>query len=384
MEKLVFSSTCYFGSGAVSKLAEEISSRRFNKAFIITDEGIIASGIFQKVSNVLMKNKTLSVMFSDVSAEPTVSVVKNAYNRYKKSGADFIIAIGGGSPIDTAKALSVIVTNPNYSDVVSLNGRVSDLSLPVPVFAIPTTAGSAAEVSRSFVISDEVMNRTIVSFNDKAVPIATFIDADFMLTMPDIVTLSSGFDAFTHAIESLLSKNSNVFTRALAARAINLVINNLPECYDNPDNIVARENMAYAGYMAGLAYTNSGLGICHSIAHAISSRVQIQHGVALGIALPAVLKFNMYSPAAPLYKDIAEAFGVSTSGLTQDEICRLAVRQVEKFRNQFNMPKKLSDYGIQEDELDILALGAFDDVSTSSNPRQVTMGGIYMILRKIL
>lgn len=384
MEKLVFSSSCHFGAGTISKLADEINNRKFKKAFIITDDGLIACGIFQKVCNVLVKNKTMSVLFSDVESGPNVSIVKNAYNIFKRSGADFIIAIGGGSSLDTAKAVSVIATNPKYADVVSLNGTPTDLNLPVPVFAVPTTAGSAAEVSRCFVMYDEVLDRQIISFNDNVIPVATFIDAELMTTMPDIVTLSSGFDAFTHAIESLISKNSNEFTRSLSKQAIHLVQENLPEAYDNPDNIVARENMAYAGYMAGLAYTNSGLGICHSIAHALSSKIEIQHGVALGMTLPAVLKFNMYSPAAKYYKDIAEAFDVNVEGKTQDEICRLAIKQVEKFRNQFNMPKKLSDFGIHEDQLDILSLLAYEDVSTAVNPRTVTMSDIYLILKKLL
>lgn len=384
MDKIVFNRSCFFGTDCIYQMDEEIKNRHYKKAFIITDNGLIACGVYQKVSDNLVKNKIPSVMFSDITPDPTVRDVKNAYNELKRSGADFILAIGGGSPIDTAKAVSIIATNPKYADVVSLKGHKDDLNLPMPVIAVPTTAGSAAEVSKSFVITDEVSKKKIVCFNDKCLPIESFVDAGLMTTLPDIITLSSGFDALTHAIESLISKNANVFTKTLAKEAIKLIAENLPKCYDDPEDLDAREKMAYAEYMAGLSYSNSGLGICHSIAHAVGGKFNIQHGIALALTLPAVLKYNMYSDAAEEYKYICEAFGVKNIPAKKDEYCRLAIKEVDKFRSDFNVPKKLSDYGVKEEDLDILAVNSFEDACTASNPREATMTDIYMLLKKLL
>ena len=384
MDKIVFNQSCFFGVNAIDEIAKEVKNRHLKKGFIITDNGLISCGIYQKVANVLVKGKIPSVMFSDVRPEPTVRDVKNAYNELKRSGADFILAIGGGSPIDTAKAISVIAKNPKYEDVVSLGGHKDNLNAPLPIFAVPTTAGSASEISKSFVITDEVNEKKIVCFNDKMLPIETFVDPELMVTMPDIITLSSGFDALAHAIESLITTKSNMFSETLSKDAVKLIIKNLPICYDDPENLEARENMAYASYIAGIAYSNSGLGIAHSIAHAISGKFNIQHGIALSMVLPTVLKFNMYSSKAPLYKHIAEAFDINTSKMRIEEICRSSVKALEKFKNDFNIPKKLSDYGMLESDLDSLALHAYEDACTLGNPREVTMTDIYMLLKKML
>ena len=384
MNKIVFNRTCFFGVDCSNTLAEEIKNRHFKKAFIITDNNLIESGLCQKVVSGLVRNSIPSVLFSDITPETTVRDVKNAYFELKRSGADFILAIGGGSPIDTAKAVSVIFTNPKYADVVSLSGHKDNLNAPLPVFAIPTTAGSAAETSKSFVITDEVLNKKLVCYNDKCPPVASFIDAGLMSTMPDIVTLSSGFDAFAHAIESLISKKANTFTKALSKDAIKLVVENLPLAYDDPNNLVARENMAYAEYMAGVAYTNSGLGIAHAIAHGVEGKYNIQHGLLLAIVMCAALKYNMYSSAAEDYKYIADAFGIDTRDKSTEEICRAVIKAVDNFRSDFNIPKKLSDYGISETDLDIIALNSYDDACNQANPREATMTDIYTILKKLL
>lgn len=384
MNKLVFNRTCFFGTNSIEVLADEIKNRHFKKAFIITDNGLIECGIAQKIIAILIKNKIPSVLFSDVTPEPSVKDVKNALTELKRSNADFILAVGGGSPIDTAKAISIIFTNPKYADVVSLGGHRDNLNTPLPIIAIPTTAGSASETSKSFVISDEIVGKKIVCYNDKCLPIETIIDAELMASMPDIVTLSSGFDALSHAIESLISKNANVLTKAMAREAISLVVKNLPTCYDEPNNLETRENMAYAQYMAGIAYTNSGLGIAHSIAHGVSGKYKIPHGIILSMVMPAVLKFNMYSSSAAEYENIAKAFDIDTTDMKQEEICRACIKTFEKFRDGFNIPKKLSDYGIKESDLDEIALYSYDDACTAGNPRECTMTDIYTILKKLL
>ena len=384
MDKIVFNQSCFFGLNSINEIAKEVKNRHLKKGFIITDNGLISCGVYQKVADVLIRGQIPSTMFSDVTPEPTVRDVKNAYNELKRSGADFILAIGGGSPIDTAKAISVIATNPKYEDVVSLGGHKDNLNAPLPIFAVPTTAGSASEISKSFVITDEVNSKKIVCFNDKMLPIETFIDAELMTSMPDIITLSSGFDALAHAVESLISSKANMFSTTLAKDAVKIIIKNLPLCYDDPEDLEARENMAYASYIAGLAYSNSGLGIAHSIAHAISGKFNIQHGIALSMVLPTVLKFNMYSPKAHMFKYIAEAFDIDTSNMKLEEICRASVKEMEKFKNEFNIPKKLSDYGVSEQDLDTLALNALQDACTLGNPRETTMTDIYMLLKKML
>lgn len=384
MDKMVFNRACFVGSESINVLIDEIQNNHFKKAFIVTDNGLIECGIAQKIISLLIKNKIPSVIFSDVTPEPTVKDVKNALLELKRSNADFILAIGGGSPIDTAKAVSIIFTNPKYEDVVSLAGHRDNLNTPLPIIAVPTTAGSAAEASKSFVITDEIIGKKIICFNDKCLPIETIIDSELMSSMPDIVTLSSGFDALAHAIESLLSKKANTFTKTLSREAIKLVYKNLPICYDEPTNLKAREEMAYAEYMAGLAYSNSGLGLAHSIAHGVAGKYKIPHGIILAMSMCAVLKFNMFSPASAEYESIAKAFDVNTSNLKKDEICRATIKAFENFKDSFNIPKKLSDYGIKESDLDEIALHSFDDACTVSNPREATMTDIYQILKKIL
>lgn len=384
MDKIVFNQSCFLGINAIDEIAKEIKNRHLKKGFIITDNGLISCGIYQKVANVLIKDKIPSVMFSDIRPEPTIRDVKNAYNELKRSNADFILAIGGGSPIDTAKAISVIIKNPKYEDVISLSGHKDNLNPPLPIFAVPTTAGSASEISKSFVVTDEVNEKKIICFNDKMLPIETFIDPELLTTMPDIITLSSGFDALAHALESLITNKSNMLSETLSKEAIKIIVKNLPICYDDPENLEARENMAYASYIAGLAYSNSGLGIAHSIAHAISGKFNIQHGIALSMILPTVLKFNMYSTKSPLYKHIADAFEINTSNMSQEEICRASIKALDKFKNDFNIPKKLSDYGMMEEDLNTLALRAFEDACTVANPREVTMTDLYMLLKKML
>lgn len=384
MSKFVFNRTTFIGSKTLDVLADEIANRHFKKAFIVSDNGLIECGIVQKVISILIKNKIPSVIFSDVTPEPSVRDVKNALTELKRSNADFILALGGGSPIDTAKAIAIIYTNPKYADVVSLAGHRDNLNTPLPIIAIPTTAGSGAEISKSFVVNDEIIGKKIVCFNDKCLPIETIIDAELMASMPDIVTLSSGFDALSHAIESLISNNANVLTKALAKESIKLVVQNLPISYDDPNNLEARENMAYAEYLAGLSYTNSGLGVAHSISHGVAGKFKIQHGIILSMVMPAVLKFNMYAGLNNEYKAMAEAFGLNITGLKQDEICRAVIKAFEEFRNSFNIPKKLSDYGIKETDLDEIALNSFDDACTKTNPRECTMTDIYTILKKVL
>jgi len=384
MEKFNFNNMCHFGAGSLTHLSNEITKRNVKSVFILTDNNLINNGIYDKILVEIMKCKIFSTVFADISSEPKVNEIKNAFAAFKKSKADLVVAVGGGSVIDSAKAISIIATNPEFEDVISLNGKKQSLKSPISIIAIPTTAGSGAEISSSLVFSDEVRNKKIICSADNILPVVTIFDASLLTTMPDITTLSSGFDALCHAIESLISKNANVLSKALANDAIEIISKNLPLCYDEPNNLSARESMAYASYMAALAYSNSGLGICHSLAHAVQEKINIPHGIALAILMPAVLKFNIYSNKTKEHSQIAQGFGLYTNGNSQDEICRAAIKEFEKFRNDFNIPKKLSDYGLKESQLDIIALNAFDDVCTQTNPRICNTTDLYMILKKLI
>lgn len=384
MEKFNFNKKSYFGAGAINQLSIEIMQNNLKNAIILTDNNILKSDIYNKVSTELAKCKVFSTVFADISSEPKINEIKNAAAVTKKSKAEFIIAVGGGSVIDLAKAVSIVITNPEYSDIISLGGTKQNLKSPMKVIAIPTTAGSGAEVSKSIVVLDEVRNKKIICKGDNFLPYMTIFDSELLVSMPDIVTLSSGFDALCHAIESLISKNSNLFSKALANDAIEIIYKNLPLCYNEPDNLTARENMAYASYMAALAYSNSGLGICHSLAHAVQDKINIPHGIVLSILMPAVLKFNMYSSKVSEYSQIANGLNCETDNLTKDEICRTTIKAFEKFRNDFNIPKKLSDYGLKENQLDIISLNAFEDPCTQQNPRMANTTDLYMLLKKLI
>ena len=255
---------------------------------------------------------------------------------------------------------------------------------PLEVIAVSTIPGSGSEVSKSFVLCDEVRNKKIVCFADNILPTTVICDPTLMTVISDITTLNSGFDAIAHAIESLISTKSTLFTKSLSNDAIEILIKNLPKCYDEPDNFKARESIAYGSYMAALAYSNSGLGLAHSIAHAVGDKINIPHGIALAIILPAILKFNMYSSKSNEYRYLCESFGYYTDNMTQDEICRTAIKEFEKFRNDFNIPKKLSDYGLTESHLDRVSLNAYEDLCTQSNPRLCNTTDIYNILKKLI
>lgn len=384
MEVFNFNNKSYFGTGAIKQLSAEILQCGLKNAIIFTDNNLLSSGVYGKVLTELEKSKLHAAVFADISSEPKVSEVKNAVLAAKKSKAEFIIAIGGGSVIDLAKAVAIVISNPQFGDIISLSGIKQDLKNPIKVIAIPTTAGSGSEISKSLVVLDEVRNKKIICKGDNFLPYMTIFDPELLISMPDIVTLSSGFDALCHAIESLISKNSNLFSKSLANDAIEIIYKNLPLSYDEPDNLKARENMAYASYMAALAYSNSGLGICHSLAHAVQDKINIPHGIALSILMPAVLKFNMYSGKVSEYSQIANGLNYDTKNLSQDEICRNAIKAFERFRNDFNIPKKLSDYGLKENQLDIITLNAFEDPCTQQNPRQVNTTDLYMILKKLI
>ena len=382
MEKYVFNETVYLGYGCREVLPQELQARGFKKVLIVADHTIEKVGILAKITN-LLGNIDYQV-FLDVQPNPTVANVLNGLQVLKNCKADCLIAVGGGSVIDTAKAIAIIATNPEFSDVVSLNGTANTKNKCHPLIAMPTTAGTAAEVTINYVITDTEHKKKMVCVDAHDIPIMSIVDAELMSTMPSSVTASTGLDALTHAIESLITKNATQFSDMFALEAIKTIAKYLQTAYEKPNNIEAREKMAFAQYVVGMGFSNVGLGIVHSMAHPLGGQFDIAHGVANAILLPTVMRYNINSPSKPKFRLIAEAFGVSTQGLNDDEAAELAVELVENLRAKLNIPKSLREFGIEEKDLDALSVDAYNDICTGGNPRETSVADIKKLYAEIL
>lgn len=377
--RFILNETSYFGAGSREVLSGEIARRGFKKAFIVVDKDLIKFGTVKMVTDVLADFPY--EIFSDFKANPTVTNVKNGVEAYKKSGADFVIAIGGGSAIDTAKGIAIVINNPEFSDVVSLEGVADTKNKCVPIIALPTTAGTAAEVTINYVIIDEETGRKMVCVDPNDIPALAIIDADLMATMPKGLTAATGMDALTHAIEGYITKGAWELSDMFEIKAIELISKNLRTATYEGKNMVARENMALAQYVAGMAFSNVGLGCVHSMAHPLGARFDIAHGVANALLLPIVMEYNM--PAAKeKYCDIAKAMGVDITGMSVDEGAKAAVDAVKKLSIDLGIPQTLREINIPESALAQLANDAFNDVCTGGNPREITEADILELYRK--
>lgn len=377
--RFILNETSYFGAGSREVLSGEIARRGFKKAFIVADKDLIKFGTVKMVTDVLADFPY--EIFSDFKANPTVTNVKNGVEAYKKSGADFVIAIGGGSAIDTAKGIAIVINNPEFSDVVSLEGVADTKNKCVPIIALPTTAGTAAEVTINYVIIDEETGRKMVCVDPNDIPALAIIDADLMATMPKGLTAATGMDALTHAIEGYITKGAWELSDMFEIKAIELISKNLRTATYEGKNMVARENMALAQYVAGMAFSNVGLGCVHSMAHPLGARFDIAHGVANALLLPIVMEYNM--PAAKeKYCDIAKAMGVDITGMSVDEGAKAAVDAVKKLSIDLGIPQTLREINIPESALGQLANDAFNDVCTGGNPREITEADILELYRK--
>ena len=382
MEKYVFNETVYLGYGCREVLPQELQTRNFKSVLIIADHTIEKVGILAKITN-LLGNIDYQV-FLNVQPNPTVANVLNGLQVLKNCKADCLVAVGGGSVIDTAKAIAIIATNPEFSDVVSLNGTANTKNKCHPLIAMPTTAGTAAEVTINYVITDTEHKRKMVCVDAHDIPIMSIVDAELMSTMPASVTASTGLDALTHAIESLITKNATQFSDMFALESIKTIAKYLQTAYEKPNDIEAREKMAFAQYIVGMGFSNVGLGIVHSMAHPLGGQFDIAHGVANAMLLPTVMRYNINSPSKPKFRLIAEAFGVSTQGLNDDEAAELAVELVENLRAKLNIPKSLREFGIEEKDLDALSVDAYNDICTGGNPRETSVADIKKLYAEIL
>ncbi len=383
INRFVLNEVSYFGPGARQVLPKEIFRLGLHKAFVVTDKDLIKYGVAEKVLDVLKKADIEYEVFSDIKPNPTVANVKAGVAAYAASGADFIIAIGGGSSIDTAKAIGIITNNPDFSDVVSLEGVADTKKKSVPIIALPTTAGTAAEVTINYVITDESTQKKMVCVDPNDIPVMAIVDAELMYTLPKSLTAATGLDALTHAIEGLITKGAWEMSDMFEIKAIEMIAHYLETAVSQPENAEARNGMAVAQYIAGMAFSNVGLGVVHGMAHPLGAIFDIPHGVANALLLPTIMEFN--APAAlAKYVDIAKAMNVFVAGMTEVEAADAAVKAVRELSLRVGIPQHLSDLGIKEEDLPRLGKAAFADVCTPGNPREVTEEIILELYKKVL
>ena len=381
IKRIVLNEVSYFGPGARSILPEEIKRRGFKKSLIVTDKDLIKYHVVNKVTDILNKNSILFEIFDEVKPNPTISNVKEGILAFKESKADFILAIGGGSAMDTAKAIGIIINNPEFSDVVSLEGVANTKNKSIPIIAIPTTAGTAAEVTINYVITDENNKKKMVCVDQNDIPILAIIDAEMMLSMPKSLTAATGMDALTHAIEGYTTKAAWSLTDMFALQSISMISKSLKKVVDEPNDIEARDMMATAQYIAGMGFSNVGLGLVHGMAHPLGAFYDIPHGFANALLLPYIMEYNMEG-CIKKYKEIAIAMGAEVSKLSDFEAANVAVTMVKNLAISVNIPQHLEDLGVKEEELEALAIAAYSDVCTPGNPKTTSIEDILRIYRK--
>ena len=379
---MILNETSYFGAGCRETIAVEAIRRGFKKAFFVTDKDLIRFKVADKIIEVFEKDHIPYELFSDVKANPTIANVQHGVAAFKESGADFIVALGGGSSIDTAKGIGIVVNNPDFADVKSLEGVAATRYKAVPTFALPTTAGTAAEVTINYVIIDEDAKKKMVCVDPNDIPAVAIVDPELMYSMPKGLTAATGMDALTHAIESYITPGAWVMSDMFELKAIEMIAKNLKAAVDNGSDPVAREAMSQAQYIAGMGFSNVGLGIVHSMAHPLGAHYDTPHGVANALLLPYVMEYNAESPAAPKYLDIAKAMGVDTTGMSEAEGVKAAVEAVRQLSLSIGIPQKLHEIGVKEEDLHQLAIDAFNDVCTGGNPRPTSVEDIEALYHK--
>ena len=379
---MILNETSYFGVGSRKMIAEEVAKRGYTKALVVTDKDLVKFGVAAQVTDVLKEAGIPFEVFDEVKPNPTVTNVKNGIAAFKAAGADFIVAIGGGSSMDTSKAIGIIINNPEFSDVVSLEGVANTKKKSVPVIALPTTAGTAAEVTINYVITDEKNVKKMVCVDPNDIPTLAIIDPELMLSMPRGLTASTGMDALTHAIEGLITLGAWEMSDMFEIKAIEMISKWLPKVVENPSDIEARDGMATAQYIAGMAFSNVGLGLVHGMAHPLGAYYDIPHGVANALLLPFVMEYNKESNAKAKFRTIANAMGVDTSKMDDDQAAQAAVDAVKAPAIKVHIPQHLKEIGVPESGLPTLAQAAFNDVCTPGNPRKATVEDILALYKK--
>ncbi|WP_339964336.1 lactaldehyde reductase [Fusobacterium ulcerans] len=374
MARYILNETSYFGVGCREELANEVKARGYKKALLVSDKVLAECGVLGKVKEVLNKAEIAYEEFTDIKQNPTIKNCKDGLEAFNKVGADFIIAIGGGSVIDTAKAVAIVKNNPEFADIRSLEGVAPTHSKCVPIIALPTTCGTAAEVTINYVITDEENNRKMVCVDPKDIPLVAIVDPELMASMPPKLIASTGMDALTHAIEGYITKGAHTISDMFEIKSIELIAKHLRGAVADR-NMEDMDGMSIAQYVAGMGFSNVGLGIVHSMAHPLGAVFDVPHGVANALLLPIVMEFNM-SACIEKYGDIARAMGVDTIGMTKEEAARAAVEAVRKLSKDISIPQTLREISIKREDLPRLAKDALADVCTGGNPKDVVLEDI--------
>ena len=379
--RIVLNETSYHGAGAIKEIPAEVKTRSFAKAFVCSDPDLIKFGVTKKVTDVLDEAGLAYEIYSDIKPNPTIENVQTGVAAFKASGADYIIAIGGGSSMDTAKAVGIIITNPEFADVRSLEGVAPTKKPFVPIIAVPTTAGTAAEVTINYVITDVEKKRKFVCVDTHDIPVIAVIDPDMMASMPKGLTAATGMDALTHAIEGYITKGAWEMTDMFHLKAIEIISKSLRGAVDNTPE--GREGMALGQYVAGMGFSNVGLGIVHSMAHSLGAVYDTPHGVANAILLPTIMEYN--APCTgDKYKYIAKAMGVEgTDSMTQEEYRKAAVDAVKKLSADVGIPADLKAI-VKEEDLDFLSESAFADACCPGNPRDTSVAEIKELYKSLM
>ena len=381
MARFVLNETSYHGKGVIVEIATEIKARGFKKAFVCSDPDLIKFEVTKKVTDVLDAAEIPYEIYSNIKPNPTIENVQSGVEAFKESGADCIVAIGGGSSMDTAKAIGIIITNPEFADVRSLEGVAPTKNKCTPIIAVPTTAGTAAEVTINYVITDAENNRKMVCVDVHDIPVVAVVDPDMMASMPRGLTAATGMDALTHAIEGYITAGAWEMSDMFHIKAIELIATYLRDAVDNTPE--GREGMALGQYIAGMGFSNVGLGIVHSMAHPLGALYDTPHGVANAIILPTVMEYN--APATgEKYREIARAMGVvGVDHLSLEEARKAAIDCVKQLSKDVGIPADLKDI-VNPADLDFLAQSAFDDACRPGNPRETSVEEITALYNKLL
>ena len=383
VNRFILNEVSYFGPGARKELPGVVSRLGFKKALVVTDKGLVKFGVAKMVTDVLDEAGIAYEMYSEVKPNPTVTNVKMGVEAFAAAGADFIVAIGGGSSMDSAKGIGIVTNNPEFADVVSLEGCAPTKHKTVPIIALPTTAGTAAETTINYVIIDEEKQKKMVCVDPNDIPCCSIIDAELMYTLPKGTTAATGMDALTHAIEGYITKAAWELSDMFELEAIRMINKHLRTAVYDPTNPVGRHGMAVAQYVAGMAFSNVGLGVVHGMAHPMGSLFDIPHGVANALLLPTVMEFNK-PVCIDKYVEIAKAMDAYKDGMTKAEAAQAACDAVRALAIEVGIPQHLSELGISVDDIEALADQAIEDVCTPGNPRKVTRADIVALYNKVL
>ena len=379
--RFVLNETSYHGNGAIAEIATEIKARGFKKAFVCSHPDLIKFNVTKKVTDILDNAEITYEIFSDIKANPTIENVQAGVEAFKASGADCIVAIGGGSSMDTAKAIGIIIENPEFADVRSLEGVAPTKNKCTPIIAVPTTAGTAAEATINYVITDAEKNRKMVCVDVHDIPVVAVVDPDMMATMPKGLTAATGMDALTHAIEGYITGGAWEMSDMFHIKAIEIIAKSLRGAVDNTDE--GREGMALGQYIAGMGFSNVGLGIVHSMAHPLGALYDTPHGVANAIILPTVMEYNAPTTGEK-YRDIAKAMGVDgVDAMSLEDARKAAIDAVKKLSNDVGIPADLKEI-VKKEDIDFLAQSAFDDACRPGNPRETSVAEIKELYLKLM